>query len=270
MAGPYDARDIIQKQHEDPASAKRAMLVDASGNAITASNKLPVDATLTVGDIEIGAVEIKNGTDDTRATVTASNALKVDGSAVTQPVSGTKANAAPQSFTEASINPASTDLMGRQRIVTQRADMVINGMGYVATSNGISIAGVAEVPFFLLKNPNGSGKTVRFSVVELGVEASTAFPSVFRIYRNPTITSNGTSVTINNLLNGGAASAITTFKQPTISANGTVLMASVVPATAKLMFDQGLTISANENLLVTAEPSQTNNQHFFVAYWEEV
>jgi hypothetical protein len=40
-------------------------------------------------DIEIGAVELKNGTDDTRAEVTAGNALKVDGSAVTQPVSGT-------------------------------------------------------------------------------------------------------------------------------------------------------------------------------------
>lgn len=49
----------------------------------------PVDVTLTTGDIEIGAVELKNGTDDTRATVTAGNALKVDGSAVTQPVSGT-------------------------------------------------------------------------------------------------------------------------------------------------------------------------------------
>lgn len=49
----------------------------------------PVDVTLTTGDIEIGAVELKNGTDDTRATVTAGNALKVDGSATTQPVSGT-------------------------------------------------------------------------------------------------------------------------------------------------------------------------------------
>src|SRR3990167_4762731 len=45
--------------------------------------------TLEAGDIEIGAVELKNGTDDTRATITAANALKIDGSAVTQPVSGT-------------------------------------------------------------------------------------------------------------------------------------------------------------------------------------
>ena len=38
-------------------------------------------------DIQIGAVELKNGADDTRATITVANALKVDGSAVTQPVS---------------------------------------------------------------------------------------------------------------------------------------------------------------------------------------
>ena len=48
----------------------------------------PVPVSMS-SDIEIGAVELKNGTDDTRATITASNALKVDGSAVTQPVSGT-------------------------------------------------------------------------------------------------------------------------------------------------------------------------------------
>lgn len=44
-------------------------------------------ATFTTGDIEIGAVELKNGADDTRAVITAGNALKVDNSAVTQPVS---------------------------------------------------------------------------------------------------------------------------------------------------------------------------------------
>lgn len=47
---------------------------------------LVTSATLIVGDIEIGAVELKNGTDDTRATITASNALKVDGSAAPQPI----------------------------------------------------------------------------------------------------------------------------------------------------------------------------------------
>jgi hypothetical protein len=49
------------------------------------TRRLKVDASMS-SDIEIGAVEIKNNTDDTRAIVTAANALKVDGSAVAQPV----------------------------------------------------------------------------------------------------------------------------------------------------------------------------------------
>jgi hypothetical protein len=36
---------------------------------VSSANPLPVSATVNVGDIEIGAVEIKNSTDDTRATV---------------------------------------------------------------------------------------------------------------------------------------------------------------------------------------------------------
>lgn len=72
-----------------PSGASTSAKQD-TGNTSLASidakltNPLPVSIS---SDIEIGAVELKNGTDDTRATVTASNALKVDGSAVTQPVS---------------------------------------------------------------------------------------------------------------------------------------------------------------------------------------
>ena len=39
------------------------------GEPVSDTNKVPVDATLEVGDIEIGAVEIKDGVSDTRATV---------------------------------------------------------------------------------------------------------------------------------------------------------------------------------------------------------
>jgi hypothetical protein len=67
---------------------QKTQIVDVGGEAVTVTDgKLDVNATFSTGDIEIGAVELKNGTDDTRATVTAANALKVDGSAVTQPVS---------------------------------------------------------------------------------------------------------------------------------------------------------------------------------------
>ena len=71
----------------------KSRLQDGSGNNITSTggaldvNVSSGNVTLNATDIEIGAVELKNGTDDTRATVTAANALKIDGSSVTQPVS---------------------------------------------------------------------------------------------------------------------------------------------------------------------------------------
>lgn len=60
--------------------------LQVGGTDVSGANPVPISMS---SDIEIGAVEIKNGTDDTRAIVTAANALKVDGSAVIQPVSGT-------------------------------------------------------------------------------------------------------------------------------------------------------------------------------------
>ena len=48
---------------------RRVMIDDETGTPIDATNPLPVSATLVVGDIEIGAVEIKDGTTDTRQKV---------------------------------------------------------------------------------------------------------------------------------------------------------------------------------------------------------
>lgn len=80
-------------------------MLDATNSALKVNM---VAGTLTTGDIEIGAVELKNGTDDTRATVTAGNALKVDGSAVTQPVShAAKTNAATTAYAASLVVKAS-------------------------------------------------------------------------------------------------------------------------------------------------------------------
>jgi len=65
------------EQAELTARAKRVVLVDTDGTEFGSSNRLPVDASIEAADIEIGAVEIKNATDDTRAVVTTDNQLKV-------------------------------------------------------------------------------------------------------------------------------------------------------------------------------------------------
>ena len=53
-------------------------LVDEEGNPISLTNPLDVTASFTGGDIEIGSVEIKDGTTDTRAVVDATYGLSVD------------------------------------------------------------------------------------------------------------------------------------------------------------------------------------------------
>lgn len=53
------------------------------------THELYVKASISAGDIQIGAVEIKDGTTDNRATVNGFGALIVDGSGATQPISGT-------------------------------------------------------------------------------------------------------------------------------------------------------------------------------------
>lgn len=53
------------------------MIKDAAGNPIDASNPLPVSATLNVGDIEIGAVELKDGDSDQRAAINSDGQLHV-------------------------------------------------------------------------------------------------------------------------------------------------------------------------------------------------
>jgi hypothetical protein len=49
--------------------AEGQLIVDEDGYPINATNRFPVEAEITVEDIEIGAVELKNSTTDDRATV---------------------------------------------------------------------------------------------------------------------------------------------------------------------------------------------------------
>jgi hypothetical protein len=62
--------------------AVRNNLVDVDGNAITTLNPLPTTATINGSDIEIGAVEIKNATDDTRVKVGVGSSMAVGDNAM--------------------------------------------------------------------------------------------------------------------------------------------------------------------------------------------
>ena len=110
----------------------------------------PVPVSMS-SDIEIGAVELKNGTDDTRAEVTAGNALKVDGSAVTQPVSGTvtanlgtlngaatAANQQTDALTDTELRATPVPVSGTVTATptgTQNVDVTANTIGLATAAN---------------------------------------------------------------------------------------------------------------------------------------
>ena len=121
-------------------------------------------------DIQIGAVELKNGTDDTRATITAGNALKVDGSAVTQPVSGTVTetnSAAIKTAVETIDNAISGSEM--QVDVVGALPAGTNAIGKLAANSGVDIGDVDVTSTVL---PTGAGTSSVTSVADTTTSAT--------------------------------------------------------------------------------------------------
>lgn len=79
---------------------------------LTSDGKVPVEASISLAtsDIQIGAIEIKDHDSDTRVDVTAGNALKVDNSAVTQPISAASLPLPTSAATSAKQDTGNTSL----------------------------------------------------------------------------------------------------------------------------------------------------------------
>jgi hypothetical protein len=105
---------------------------------------------------------------------------------------------------------------------------VLNQQGFSVVSEVLPLA-ATETATFLIKNPTGSGKVLKLNFILCGllqsVGSATGNQDVFRLYLDPTVTANGTAVTISNLYSTSspAASVMTAFSSPTVTANGTKL-----------------------------------------------
>lgn len=124
-----------------PDGSEYVTLTDGAGNLST--------VTLAAGDLEIGAVELKDGTTDNRVSISAAGALKVDGSAVTQPVSVaatlTTASVGPATGTITSVASSATDVTVLASNASRKSAAVYNDSTqilYLALSNTTSSATV--------------------------------------------------------------------------------------------------------------------------------
>jgi hypothetical protein len=137
----------------------------------------------------------------------------------------------------------------------------------------------AESNFILLKNPNASGvilyifKIISVAISSLG--SATGVESVVRLYSNPTITANGTAMTINNQLIGSADTSLATaFSVPTTTANGNLIRVYAVGSqglTTLYSQEDFVALQANNNLLVTVQGTVNGPSEVAVnVVWGEV
>jgi len=147
------------------------------------------------------------------------------------------------------------------------------GQGFQVDTDIQTVTGTTKTAFFLLKNPVGSGKTIRFQEFTFTFGSVVAGQSTtIQIYRSPTITANGTALTINKTKSDGVTSSVASaFLNPTISANGTLVQAFVVVnGTFKRNLNLNRYLVAGANLLITVDSTTANAEHSVFSSWIEV
>lgn len=134
----------------------------------------------------------------------------------------------------------------------------LDDKAYMLSKTGIS-AGLlsTETAILQVRNPSGSGKTLRFGRITVGNSAA-AFTALVTVYANPTVTSNGTVLAPAPLqLGNAAASAVNAYTSPTCSSFGSqilVVTASISPSSTLIELERLLTVPANNVLLFTVTP----------------
>lgn len=104
---------------------------------------------------------------------------------------------------------------------TELSQLAYQGNAFTIVSNTL-LANTAETRLVYLVNSSVNAKLLYLSNILLSVDVSSANWCNFQIYYNPTVTANGTALTISNLRAGSATTSVmTAFSGPTVTANGT-------------------------------------------------
>jgi len=149
-----------------------------------------------------------------------------------------------------------------------------NGYKFFVSSGEISAGlSTSDNPILLLRNPAGSGKTVKFDVFDFAPIAQST-RTIFRVWGEPTITNVGTNITANisNYFIGSAnAKVALAYTSPTISSNGKLKAVHIAEVNEVSFFiHMSLILPAGKDVLLTAKPPANNKAVVVSATWVEV
>lgn len=182
------------------------------------------------------------------------------------PTVGQKAMAASIPVVMASDQPAiSTSTQG---ILEQ----VSAGKIFCAALQANSGNSGVDTPMLYLKNPTGSGKSLYVWKIQAGTSITNT-SVIFKVFKNPTITVDGTSLTIvNRYIGSGATSIANAFSKPTASSNGTLMSALTQGQNSNALIfadDYSIKVDPGNSIIVTASPSSNIREMLVTAIWME-
>ena len=146
------------------------------------------------------------------------------------------------------------------------------GKVFCASTNDITSGPNSnEYPQVYILNPVDSGKLMKIYYITCGTNVSTN-NNIFRLYKNPTISSVGTELTSVNLnFASENVSVCKVYKVPTVSANGTLFMNVISGATTmnQVNFSQKLILSPGNKILINVRPNTSNVTFSINVFWIE-
>lgn len=166
---------------------------------------------------------------------------------------------------------------GNQLTITTEGG-IITSQGlptYLNSSFGFAIGinqptASTDNPLLYLRNPSGSGKIIYLDMLIYGIAVANVL-GVVRLYRNPTVTVNGTAQTVVQF--GGNSTIALLTSVPTVTANGTLLDTGVFgqnSTSLEVHYDYTVAVMPGSSLLITGAPGSNNRQAELSVRWVEI
>lgn len=140
--------------------------------------------------------------------------------------------------------------------------------GYAASINQPTAG--TDNPLYYIRNPNGSGKTLYLRFIAYGIAVANV-SGVVKVWKNPTVSANGTAQTVVSF--GGGTTVVLLTSVPTVTSNGTQLTDAVTgqnsnSTTLDINFE--ILIAPNNSVLITGNPLSNNRQAEISLRWIEL
>jgi len=128
----------------------------------------------------------------------------------------------------------------------------------------------ADDPLIFIKNPTASGKTLYLKFISYGVSVTNVY-GIVRVWKNPTVSANGTARTIVPF--GSGTTAMELYTVPTVTSSGTLIHDAVSNQNNNSLlmdFAYEVQLAPNSALLITGEPASNNRQAEISVRWLEI